>query len=345
MLRPAFQNFYCFLLLFTLCIPAGPQAAVRASIAKAPETLKAHQVPYQKLDTVAKRWGLSLEALPGGNKNHKQFGLKNKSVRWRLEQSNREAFFDNVKTFLGFTPIVRHGTLYVSQTDIENTLAPLAVPPKRPNPKSFARILIDPGHGGSDLGTVLGKVKEKDICLKVAKKLEAALKAKRYRVSLTRTEDKNMSLDQRAQKAQHHNADLFISLHVNSAANTSAHGVETFAYTPRNQPSTAQAHLQANDRKVHLGHHSSPQNAYLAHCLQKQLLRATGAKDRGGPRYARLKVLRLLKQPSSGRACPGALVEIGFLTHPEEGERLQTPAYQDRIVEGLTRGIEAYLSN
>lgn len=330
-----------------------PQSSLhRARVAvktkkSAPEFIKIHHIPYQRLDKAAERWGLLQKIIPSEKKGRACIQLitqSGRSVRWEFLQNNREAFFDGIKTFLGFVPIIQQDAVYVAQSDVESTLAPLATQAHLKKQKHPVCILIDPGHGGRDRGTTLGKIQEKDLCLKIAKKLETRLKAKRYKVILTRSQDEAMSLDDRAHKAQQVGADMVISLHLNSAENPTAQGIETFAYTPRSQPSTSQPKIQANDHSAHPGHHSTPQNTCLAHQIQKHLIKATGAPDRGGPRYSRLKLLRLLNSQKTGHPCPGVLVELGFLSHPEEGAKLQSPPYQDRLVEGLVKGIEAYAS-
>ncbi len=331
---------YLFLWLYLLGplgLSAGP-----------PKTLRVHTLAYTQLESCARTWGLETQVLPGANKKLKAILTETqggKKQKWVFNENNREASCEGVKLYLGFSAIVRFGQFYIAQTDVESKLQPLTQASKRSRrPGEPIRIVLDPGHGGKDKGTVVSGVTEKSLCLNLAKKLKTRLEAKGYRVFLTRTLDSTaISLEERARLAARHKADLFISLHINAAGTTTASGIETYAYTPSNEPSTSNAHVEPSDRKVHPAHHSGAHNTLLAHSLQKQLLITTGAQDRGGPRMGRFKVLRLLQSTAPGHMCPGALVELGFLTHPEEGAKLQTQAYQQRLVEGLVKGVENYV--
>ena len=97
------------------------------------------------------------------------------------------------------------------------------------------KIFIDAGHGGKDPGTTNSNVFEKDIALKIALKLNEILKSRGFQTQLSRTTDVFVELKERAQKANQFNADIFISVHLNSAANVQASGIETLVYSYDNQ--------------------------------------------------------------------------------------------------------------
>jgi N-acetylmuramoyl-L-alanine amidase len=87
--------------------------------------------------------------------------------------------------------------------------------------------MLDPGHGGIDTGAVRGFAKESELVLKVAEQLKKILaQDKKFEVSMTRTQDVNLTLPERVQKAEKSKADLFVSLHANSASDPRAKGVE-----------------------------------------------------------------------------------------------------------------------
>ena len=96
----------------------------------------------------------------------------------------------------------------------------------------LVKIFLDAGHGGKDSGAIGNGIQEKDIVLKLVKKMESLLKAyENTDVILSRSSDVFLSLAERTKKANTANADVLLSIHVNSAADNSARGYETFRYT------------------------------------------------------------------------------------------------------------------
>jgi len=179
-------------------------------------------------------------------------------------------------------------------------------------------VCIDPGHGGKDPGAVDGVgqgdalyTEEKDINLQVAMKLYRRLIAEGARATLTRASDWYPSLAQRCQIANNFGADIFISIHCNAAVNEKASGVETlFAQGSRN-------------------------GKRLAELVQQEVVGATKAANRGVVERDDLAVLK-------GTKMPAVLVELGFITNPQEEAKLNDPAYQDRLVDALVRAIIRY---
>lgn len=174
-------------------------------------------------------------------------------------------------------------------------------------------VVVDAGHGGTATGAKYEDVSEKDINLKVAKKLEVLLKAKGYNVVMTRTDDSSVGLYDRADIANAVGADLFVSLHSNaSATNLQAQGIYTYHYP------------------------TSQRGAALASAIQGPVTQATGARDRG-TMSANFVVLRETKMPA-------VLVEMGFMSTHEELMRLIDDSYQDKLASGVAEGIVRYLN-
>jgi N-acetylmuramoyl-L-alanine amidase len=152
-------------------------------------------------------------------------------------------------------------------------------------------------------------------------------------VFLTRTNDTDVSLADRVAFASRHHADLFISLHFNSAApNTSQNGLETYCLTPTGMPST----LKRGYSDLWTDHY--PNNNYdvgnleLALRLQSSLLRATGEEDRGIRRARFMSVLQ-------GQQCPAVLIEGGFLSNPAEAKKIENPAFRQKLAEGVAEAL------
>ena len=167
-------------------------------------------------------------------------------------------------------------------------------------------ICIDPGHGGKDPGACAGGVCEKDIALDVALKTGVLLTD--YEIIYTRTEDVYVGLSQRARIANAAEADLFISIHCNSAPNASTNGMEVYVHTSRGADSTR-----------------------TAHAIYDRLLPASGLKGRGvkANNYA---VLRETKMPA-------VLVELGFISNPSDRAKLTNFAWQDDAAQAIADGI------
>lgn len=217
-------------------------------------------------------------------------------------------------------------------------------------------IVIDPGHGGDDLGAAgPQETQEKDLTLQISLQLQAAIEAALpgVQVILTRTADTYPTLEQRTHLANAAEADLFISLHLNSAPNVLAEGIETFYLAPAGtapgQVIPGQEELGPVALQSEVGVHAElpwliiedlqrvgamRDSAEFADALQTSLLASTDAMDRG-VRTGQFRVLR-------GARMPAVVVELGFLTHAEEGARLLTAEYQTLLVQGLLDGIGAY---
>ena len=167
-------------------------------------------------------------------------------------------------------------------------------------------ICIDAGHGGKDPGACAGGVREKDIVLAVA--LRTGVLLTDYEIIYTRTEDVYVGLSQRARIANAAEADLFISIHCNSAPNSSANGMEVYVHTSRGADSTR-----------------------AAHAIYDRLLPASGLNGRGikANNYA---VLRETKMPA-------VLVELAFISNDGDRAKLVSEEWQERAAEAIAAGI------
>ncbi|MDF5712241.1 MAG: N-acetylmuramoyl-L-alanine amidase [Nostoc sp. S4] len=191
-------------------------------------------------------------------------------------------------------------------TTASETSQPITHPPK-----GRIVIIIDPGHGGKDAGAIgLHGLQEKDIILRIGKKVASLLEQNGIKVIMTRDADYFVDLAPRVVMAEHAHADLFVSIHANSIDNNpSANGLETYHY----------------DRGYR-----------LAQVVHKSILQGIPTlKDRGVKR-ARFYVLRK-------NTMPAILIETGFVTGSEDNPRLANPEYDNRMAEAIVRGILQYL--
>jgi N-acetylmuramoyl-L-alanine amidase len=239
---------------------------------------------------------------------------------------------------------------------------PAASPAKdvKPRPKELngpmaglKKIVLDPGHGGKDPGAIgIQGVAEKDIVLKVAKKLAARLKKDLgVQVVLTRSDDRFIRLEDRTAIANKEDADLFISLHMNASPNGEAKGLET--YYLDNTTDEASLRLAARENSTSTANVSDLQfilsdmtqnmkledSVTLAHRLHDSLLTSMAPKL-GDVRD--LGVKKALFYVLVGARMPSVLLEMFFITNRNEGRAMSQDSYQDTVVDALFEGIQKY---
>ncbi len=220
-------------------------------------------------------------------------------------------------------------------------------------------ILIDPGHGGEDKGATTfyqegGKLKEKyekDLTLEISKRIYETLKKKNYQVFLTRSFDRDVSLEKRAELAEKVKADLFISVHLNSSTTADSHGFETYYLDNHSNVAVKKVEDVENknldgdqliiqniltDLVVEKTVVSSKNLANLIHMELKSNLKPFQLKDRGH-KAGLFYVLALSKRPA-------VLLEVGFLSNPKELEKLTGESFQKKYSEAVVKGVEKYLT-
>ncbi len=217
-------------------------------------------------------------------------------------------------------------------------------------------VVIDPGHGGEQEGALSPRgEREKDLALQIARRLAARLRRDGVRVVLTRTADLTVPLAARAAIANAIQADLFVSVHLNSMPTAEARrvsrGVETYFLSAdaSDAAATAVAARENADRLAGEPDVGDPvaailndlehdealrRSSRLAQDVHRRLVAALGAEDRG-VRQAPFFVL-------AGARMPAVLVEVGFISNAAEADLLRTRAHQDRIAAAIAEGIAAF---
>ena len=251
-----------------------------------------------------------------------------------LAIGSHEATWNGMEINLGFEPQMIDGQIFLHGLDLQKSLEPLLCAP----PLTFGTnriIVIDPGHGGSNSGThsVTDGRYEKEFTLDWARRLAPLLATNGWQVFLTRTSDTDSSLSNRVAFAEAHHADVFISLHFNSAApDTQQAGLETYSLTPAGMPSTLTRGYDDIWSQSFPGNSFDAQNLQLAVRLHRALLHATGEADRG-VRHARfLGVLR-------GEKRPAILIEGGYLSNPHEARRIADPEFRQKLAEAVAAAL------
>jgi len=222
------------------------------------------------------------------------------------------------------------GNLAISVSDITEFVDPI-LRTGILKPRTIRHIVLDPGHGGKDPGTMNGGINEKSVNLLIAKRVAAILQKRGYVVTVLRLSDKDMTLKQRVEAAKKVKPDLYLSLHCNAAEDTSISGIETYVPNPRNTPSSGGNTVA---KTASPSNAVDRENALLGYTLQKALVAATKATDRGIKR----KQFYVIRQ----QACPAALIEIGFLSNENERKKLCQSEYHDKLAVAICDAVQKY---
>jgi N-acetylmuramoyl-L-alanine amidase len=244
--------------------------------------------------------------------------------------------------------------------------APLATTPARtptpapaprsdePATKALKTVVIDPGHGGDEVGAQgPGGALEKNVTLALARRLRTAIVSRLgVQAFLTRDSDQFLALDERAAIANGYKADLFVSIHANASRSHGARGSEVYflSYQATDDESrriaTAEGSLIAPSEVTTVGSDLAlvlwemaqadhlEESSALASRIQEELAAVTGSEGRG-VKQAPFRVL-------VGAAMPAVLVEVAFISHPEEEKLLASEAFQAKVVGAIVQGIASY---
>lgn len=218
-----------------------------------------------------------------------------------------------------------------------------------------SRIVIDPGHGGRDYGApgYLKGVHEKDVVLKIARRLAKKLRSKlQCEVFLTRNSDRYLTLEERTAIANTKNADLFISIHTNSARDRRAYGIETYFLNLATDEDAIMVAARENatskknisDLQTILSdlmqNAKINESSRLAFNVQESLYKNLRKK------YSRIKNKGVKQAPFYvllGAQMPSILIETAFISNSRECKRLVNGKYQDRVSAAIVAGIRSYI--
>ena len=205
------------------------------------------------------------------------------------------------------------------------TAKPTATPKPTPKPtpkwsaapSSDRLIILDSGHGGKDSGAVgvldEEPVYEKELTLSIAKKVKEILVSRGYKVEMTRTKDVYLELTEPPRQANERNAALFASIHINSAENAEANGVEVYYSELNNEDNYGTT------------------SSVLAKNILSRMLYHMEAKNRGVKTADHAVTKRCVM--------PAVLIEVGFISNEDEVAKMCTESYQQKAAQGIAEGI------
>lgn len=260
------------------------------------------------------------------------FQIRSGAGAFQFTVGTRAATWNGYKFHLGFAPTATNGVPFIHSLDVDKNLAPL-LQVNLPVVRGRGIIVLDPGHGGPDNGTRSAQGNEKDYTLDWARRLKPLLEARGWKVVLTRTSDRGVELPERVLVAEQHQADIFLSLHLNAAATPGAAGLETFCLTPAGMASTLTRNYADPVNIALPGNSQDFENMRLAMRVHRSLLQNVGMPDRGVQRARFMAVLKTQQRPA-------ILIEAGYLSDRNEAKLIHTAEYRQKLAIAVAKALE-----
>jgi N-acetylmuramoyl-L-alanine amidase len=345
----------------------------RSVISKTPQTAVVKKVvdagddDVENADAEASAPAASRSAMAG----RKELLTRNAAVPKKIVDNDlsdeEEALNANVSPAVRDTPGTRHRsntrTLASSRSRSVSDLDIREAQPTASGDRSLIRalglkigkIVIDPGHGGHDTGTIgPNGLEEKDLVLEVSRRLGKLLETRLgAEVVYTRKDDTFIPLETRTAIANQARADLFVSIHANSSHDPDARGVETYYLNFTSSPAALE--VAARENAV------SEKSIYELQDLVKKIAlkeKIEESREFAGDVQASLHSGLAMKSPAIrdrgvkkapfivliGANMPSILAEISFVSNPTDEHRLATSEYRERVAESLYRGIAKYVN-
>ncbi|MCM8711828.1 N-acetylmuramoyl-L-alanine amidase [Clostridium sp. SYSU_GA19001] len=237
------------------------------------------------------------------------------SLRGENNQEVKDVFYDNSKGNLIIKfkkSFSENNFVYIDKSNKKKIIVLLS---KKENPFHHS-IALDAGHGGEDKGANVGNIFEKDITLKIANYAEEELRFKGFKVIKTRDEDRLVPLSEIGKIANEASADLFVSVHNNFNTDSIYKGISTYYYAPNG--------------------YQQKERIRFAETIQKELVKNDNWEDRGII-SENFQVLRETKMPS-------VLLELGFLSNPQDRNKLTKDEVLKNFAVNIANGVDNYLA-
>ncbi len=297
------------------------------------------RVPLQQLERVTvsgseyirvEDWADGARFTVRWDKRAGMIALNSATARLMLTVDSRRAEICGVNVWLSLPVVNRNGVALISLVDAATTVEPILFPKKMEH--HLTTVCLDPGHGGKDTGEVSRHNYEKTYALLLAREVEGLLRQAGLKVVLTRKDDQFVELSERPLLARREAADLFVSLHYNSAV-SDIRGLEVYCLAPAGVNSSNEGGGKSF-RLPEAGNAHDGQNALLAYEMEKSIATGTRLEDRGMKR-SRFEVLREASMPA-------ILIEGGFMSNPGDARDIYDAGSRKRMAQAIVDGILAY---
>jgi N-acetylmuramoyl-L-alanine amidase len=240
-------------------------------------------------------------------------------------------------------------------TEADSAAPPGLAAPRAIDPALFRlavrRVVIDPGHGGSDPGAMMRGMREKEITLDIARRLAALLRADAFDVVMTREGDETLTLQQRVQAANAASGDVFLSIHVNSIPTPLRRGVETYVLGPTTDPHVERlagaenfgsGYSLADFRRLLEGVYVDVRHDESRRFAQAVQGKMFATLRRANPALQDRSVKQAPFVVLVGTEMPGVLSEVSCISNDEDARLLKQSQYRQGIAEALAGGVRAY---
>jgi len=246
------------------------------------------------------------------------------AVRWRKDSS--EILINNVRFELKHPVREHEGGLWISRYDLALLWHPVVKPSHLIHPPKVSTVVIDAGHGGKDAGAIGRHGKESDFTLDTAQRLKRKLEAAGFRVVMTRSDDRFVSRPARFAIANAEADAILISLHFNSHIPDRS-GIETFLPKEGRGPDGNEGETTDTARFA--------ASAALGMAVHANMLHRLRAFD-GGVHRGAFDVILFTKHPAVS-------IEGGYLTNIEEGARIATEDYREKLADAVAGGVRNFI--
>ena len=254
--------------------------------------------------------------------------LTSPTIDMQIKSGSDRVAINGVNFYLSYPAIRSNGDVLISRMDLCKLIDPVLRPSYIRKSQDFTTVVIDPGHGGVDSGTIGLLAEEKIYTLDLAKKLHRQLFLRGVRARFTREGDEKLTLRERVRRANLVPNAVFVSLHFNAHTSSQPKGIETYAITPPGAKSSGEYRAGS---EAWLGNIRDSESIALAAAVHSSVLKATNAADRG-VRRKRWHVLRGLKMP-------GILFEGGYITNPTESAHIDKDSYRVLLAQSMADAI------
>ncbi|MDR2735270.1 MAG: N-acetylmuramoyl-L-alanine amidase [Puniceicoccales bacterium] len=296
--------------------------------------IKSAGTEYVTLDSVAKDLDAKICS------SNYSATISKSDISAKFVSKDRYFYYNDCKIFIGSPILLQQKKLYIAIDDYKLYVQPMFAPRSIANSvPGLKTIVIDPGHGGRDSGTTNRgyKLEEKNLTLAVAKIVQTELKTLGFNAILTRNSDAHLELADRVNAANRAKADLFLSIHFNSANTKSVRGVEIFTLTPPGQPSSSSSKKTTSDSIALPGNRFDHWNTVAGYSMLYSMKQRLKFDDRG-VKHARFGVLK-------GLSCPGVLVEVEFLSNDTVARLFTAQGNLEKTALAIVNGVYRYYLN
>ncbi len=275
---------------------------------------------------------------PENSLDQEEITLKSPSFQLKIRKGSRNCFLNGARIWSTYNIVQTDSDWLISRKDVSKFFEPLLRPVNLEINSETKGVVIDPGHGGDDRGAVSRKgIREKEMTLDTAFRLEKILKSRGIATVMTRRKDVFIELEERANIAARYPDYIFVSLHFNDASG-SARGIETYCFPPLGASSTEyEGRIFKRDSVTMPGNKSDLLNIFLATSIHKEIIQLN-PKDEEADRGVKRARFVVLKENS----IPAVLVEGGFLSNRTESSRISSSDYRQSLAEKIANGIEYY---